>query len=374
MAELAAPFVWGSAGERLTPEQVERKRKVAQALMKEGSNYSPVQHWTQGAARVAQALVGGWDERKASEAEKANAAEDSGLLSGLLAGPTGTPAAMPPAAALAPAAGPVAAPNVTPDIKAGIIQTAKAIGADPVDLATAISYETGGTFDPTKAGPTTKWGQHRGLIQFGEPQAKQHGVDWSNPVGSQLGPNGAVASYMKASGYKPGMNFMDLYSTINAGAPGLYNRSDAAAGGAPGTVRDKVEQQMQGHRAKAQALLSAQADMPAPDAMQAEAPIAPAGFAVPPGEPAAPAMTAQNFNAIQGGQPLDPAFQAEGMTQPWMGTAIPPQAPPMVAQAPTPMPPPRPADLPAPGAVEAIGQMPPQAAPQPQMKIGRAHV
>ena len=53
----------------------------------------------------------------------------------------------------------------------GIVQTARSLGINPVDLATVISYETAGTFDPTKRGPTTQWGQHRGLIQFGEPQA-----------------------------------------------------------------------------------------------------------------------------------------------------------------------------------------------------------
>ena len=79
-------------------------------------------------------------------------------------------------------------------------------------------------------------------------------------------------------------------------------------------------------------------------------------------------MTAETFAQIQGGQPLEPVFRSEGTSQPWMGTAIPPQQPAMVAQAaPTTLPPPRPADLPAPGAVEASGQMPPQAAPQPQM-------
>src|SRR5690606_16799416 len=68
-------------------------------------------------------------------------------------------------------------PNVDPRIATGIVETANALGIDPVDLATTISYETGGTFDPTKSGPTTKWGQHRGLIQFGEPQAQQYGVN-----------------------------------------------------------------------------------------------------------------------------------------------------------------------------------------------------
>lgn len=132
--------------------------------------------------------------------------------------------------------------------------TASALGVDPVDLATAISYETAGTFDPTKRGPTTKWGQHRGLIQFGEPQARKYGVDWNDPVGSQLGPNGAVANYLRDTGVQPGMGLLDIYSAINAGGVGKYNASDTAAGGAPGTVRDKVENQMAGHRKKAASL------------------------------------------------------------------------------------------------------------------------
>ena len=153
-----------------------------------------------------------------------------------------------------------------------LFETARAVGADPLDLATVISYETGGTFDPKQPGPTTQWGQHRGLIQFGEPQARQHGVNWDDPLNSQLGPDGAVASYLRSSGYQPGMGLLDLYSTVNAGAPGLYNRSDANNGGAPGTVRDKVEQQMAGHRQNAMRLLEMdgepQADQPSGGTMQ----------------------------------------------------------------------------------------------------------
>ena len=141
------------------------------------------------------------------------------------------------------------------DIRQGIIETANALGMDPGVLATIISYETAGTFDPTKRGPTTKWGQHRGLIQFGEPQAKQYGVDWNDPLGSQLGANGAIVKYFLASGWKPGMSELDAYSVVNAGAPGRYNASDTAAGGAPGTVKDKVETQFGPHRDKAYALL-----------------------------------------------------------------------------------------------------------------------
>ena len=141
------------------------------------------------------------------------------------------------------------------DIRQGIIETANALGMDPAVLATIISYETAGTFDPTKKGPTTQWGQHRGLIQFGEPQAKQYGVDWNDPLGSQLGPNGAIVKYFLASGWKPGMSELDAYSVVNAGAPGRYSASDANNGGAPGTVADKVNNQFGPHRDKAYALL-----------------------------------------------------------------------------------------------------------------------
>lgn len=147
----------------------------------------------------------------------------------------------------------------------GIIATANALGMDPVDLATIISFETGGTFDPMQAGPTTKWGQHRGLIQFGEPQAQQFGVDWNDPVGTQLGPEGAIARYFQANGWQPGMSGLDAYSIVNAGAPGRYSASDTAAGGTQGSVRDKWERQMGDHRAKAETMLAGlMAPQPAP--------------------------------------------------------------------------------------------------------------
>jgi hypothetical protein len=150
---------------------------------------------------------------------------------------------------------PEGVPNPSNALAFGIVETANALGMDPLDLATIISYETGGTFDPTQAGPTTQWGQHRGLIQFGEPQAREYGVDWNDPLNSQLGPDGAVADYYRANGWKPGMGMLDAYSIVNAGAPGRYSASDANNGGAPGTVADKVNNQMDGHRQNALRLL-----------------------------------------------------------------------------------------------------------------------
>lgn len=260
----SSPFIWGRNGHKLTPDQVERQRKLVEAAQGRMGDTSPVGHWTQGAARVVDALSGVVREKRADKAEAAGMAgaddyiqNDPVLASLIGSGGSGVSMGVPASAQSMPM------DAMTPSeggfgLRDGIIATAQSIGADPLDLATAISYETAGTFDPMKAGPTTQWGQHRGLIQFGEPQAQQHGVDFSSPeaaIASQLGPDGAVAKYFQGSGFKPGMSGLDLYSTINAGAPGKYNASDANNGGAPGSVADKWNNQMSGHREKAIALL-----------------------------------------------------------------------------------------------------------------------
>ena len=140
------------------------------------------------------------------------------------------------------------------ELRRAIIETSSRLGIDPVDLATAMSYETGGTFDPWQRGPTTKWGTHRGLIQWGEPQARQYGVSKDTPVAAQVE---AAGQYLVDRGVRPGAGLLEIYSAINAGGVGdkYYGKSDTAAGGAPGTVRDKVNDQMGGHRRKAMALL-----------------------------------------------------------------------------------------------------------------------
>jgi GH24 family phage-related lysozyme (muramidase) len=56
MAQMAAPTVI-EPGE--TPESFKRRQLIAQALMAKGMSDEPIQHWTQGAARLAQAAIGG---------------------------------------------------------------------------------------------------------------------------------------------------------------------------------------------------------------------------------------------------------------------------------------------------------------------------
>ena len=56
-------------------EEIDRRRKLAQMLMQQGGDTSPVQHWTQGAARVVQSILGGVEDYQASKAEKDAQAE-----------------------------------------------------------------------------------------------------------------------------------------------------------------------------------------------------------------------------------------------------------------------------------------------------------
>lgn len=128
------------------------------------------------------------------------------------------------------------------------IKTAAAeLGISPVDLATVISYETGGKFSTSIMGG--KGGNYMGLIQFGPAERAKYGVSAGQSFPDQMA---AVVRYLKDRGLKPGMNIYDLYSTINAGTPGRYGASD----GPGNTVKGHVEAMLASpHRKRAEALI-----------------------------------------------------------------------------------------------------------------------
>lgn len=82
-------FQWGAGGGRLTPEDIAMRRKMAMQNIAEGSSYAPVAHWTQGLARVAQALVGGMENRKLDKAAQQNATAEQQILASLTGGGAG---------------------------------------------------------------------------------------------------------------------------------------------------------------------------------------------------------------------------------------------------------------------------------------------
>jgi len=145
--------------------------------------------------------------------------------------------------------------GMSQEVYDGIASAATALQIPPSELATIIAFETGGTMDPMQPGPTTKWGQHRGFIQFGEPQAKSAGIDFTSresAIATQLGADGGIVNYALSSGFVPGeMDALQLYATINGGNPNAVGARDAAAGGTPGTVADKYYTQMAPFREQA---------------------------------------------------------------------------------------------------------------------------
>ncbi|MDI6026714.1 phage tail length tape measure family protein [Corticibacterium sp. UT-5YL-CI-8] len=134
------------------------------------------------------------------------------------------------------------------DLVSNIKALAGNIGANPRDVAALMSFES--NLKPDIWGGSG--GRHYGLIQAGPSERSTYGI---TPGGSLADQFKGIEAYFKDRGYKPGMSGLDLYSTVNAGRPGLHNRSDTANGGTWGTVADKWNSQMGPHFDKADALL-----------------------------------------------------------------------------------------------------------------------
>lgn len=97
-------------------------------------------------------------------------------------------------------------------------------------------------FDHESSFRPNVWGgtgnKYFGLFQAGPSERKQFGVDTVHP--SARNQIDAFGRFLHGRGFKPGMGLEDMYSTVLAGSPGHYNRSDGA-----GTVAQHVAR-MQG--------------------------------------------------------------------------------------------------------------------------------
>lgn len=154
-------FVWGAGGAKLTPEQIALARQLLARKNMQGADTSPVGHWTQGAARVADALGDVIQSKRLDAAEKDNTSYNSDLLSGLLTGGGASasipaPAAAGEMAATAPKydAAPVTANGEVADY---IRQSAAARGIDP-DIALRVAISEGGVNDPVRQSLVVKNG------------------------------------------------------------------------------------------------------------------------------------------------------------------------------------------------------------------------
>jgi len=120
--------------------------------------------------------------------------------------------------------------TTTPAFRAALVRTAQAIGIDPDHLATVISFETGGSFDPTETNPKSG---AIGLIQFTSAAI----------VGPpSLGTTRAALAQMTA---EQQLDYVRRYYAIKNFAPGHSHSLEdtyyaviwpAAIGKAPGTI------------------------------------------------------------------------------------------------------------------------------------------
>lgn len=204
------------------------------------------------------------------------------------------------------------------DLVDAVRASASRLGINPSDLLATISYETMGKMSPSIWGGAG--GKHLGLIQFSPENQKRYGVRPDQTAPEQMV---AVESYLRDRGVKPGHGLLDIYSAVNAGRPGLYNASDAANGGAPGSVADKVAT-MAGHRMRANAMLGVQADA-APAAVPVTAASAPgqsAPMSMAPSAASGPMSDDGQSAALAGLAAIPAALQAEDGMKPAQLPAI----------------------------------------------------
>lgn len=157
-----------------TDEQLDRRRRMAQALYGQGMQTGPVGSAWEGAARMAQALVGAYQMRKANEGEASNQAYNSNLLSGLFATPEG----------------------VTPGASGGAFPSSVAAGG-----STTAPAATGG------AGALPPEVVKAGLVARGLPE---HVAD------------GFVMNFQDESGLNPSINEKNPIVAGSRGGYGLY--------------------------------------------------------------------------------------------------------------------------------------------------------
>lgn len=154
ISEALGPFVWGAGGSKKTPEEIARDKEIAAELLMQAGNTSPVGHWTQGAARVVDALGGVLKQRRADAAGIENDTYNQGIISSLLGG------------GASPAASPVAASIPASGASAEIAATSPGMQSYRDAIA---GIESAGSGDYAAIGPTNeKLGRALGRYQIME--------------------------------------------------------------------------------------------------------------------------------------------------------------------------------------------------------------
>lgn len=150
---LLKPFVWGAGGAALTPEELARRREEEAQAMAKGVDFSPVGHWTQGLARVANAAAGSFRRGILDTQQGENDTYNKSIIESLFGG--SSTADTTPAVPMSSASGEIAATapssvDISGDRQAFVdallpaaIEESKRTGIDPRIIVAQAAQETG---------------------------------------------------------------------------------------------------------------------------------------------------------------------------------------------------------------------------------------
>lgn len=97
----------GNSGDSsLTPESIAQRRRLAESLLQQGQADTPISHWSQGANRVLQSMLGSYKLSQLDKADQAGAKEANSQIASVFGG-----GAAPAAPSIMPAAPAAAAPS-----------------------------------------------------------------------------------------------------------------------------------------------------------------------------------------------------------------------------------------------------------------------
>lgn len=130
-----------------------------------------------------------------------------------------------------------------------LVAAADKLGVSPLDLATIIGFETGGTYSPSKRGGAG--GNYMGLIQFGPNERRQYGAHGGQSFEEQV--QGPVVRYFQDRFANVGMStkgadLLTLYRTVLGGNP----KASLSGQDAFGTSPQSGVARMEPHRREAQ--------------------------------------------------------------------------------------------------------------------------
>jgi hypothetical protein len=137
-----------------------------------------------------------------------------------------------------------------------IDRTASNLGVNATDLATIISFETGGRMSPSVAGGGNKDGSRKGsylgLIQFSPDSQQKYGVSRSDSFDQQMN---AVESYMRDRGVKPGMGLDNMYASVLRGRANLVDDVTDSNGTSVRSAARELTKENNGHRQRARRIM-----------------------------------------------------------------------------------------------------------------------